>query len=391
MYNIENTHNRVLDKIAIVRTGINGIITHAEKFNKLIPDAKAAQVAIIMSGLRLNILLGDIDAIETAYMLAVTQVLGEYYSQSDRPGAVTKYYRVLASENTIGQTNNVIVLCKTAITKFGKALRLKAIPVRDQDLFDDELEIITADFECALNIDANEHIEKRNVDVCKCGERMRLIQDVSELRCDSCLRTKKVLGSVLHYDQTHDNQKSKHNEYDVVRHLRFHLEHLQALEAKTFDKGTLDKIAYVIKRDGIVKTSLNCEIMRHILKDPYVDATHLNNHAPLLIKTFGGRGPPTFDYDELKVLKTRFIRVTNVHAELNPFGGNTPYYPHFIYKIAEVQFMSDPEKLRILEFIHLQSAETVEKNDQYFEDVCNAVNDPSSGLSYKPTDISSRF
>lgn len=387
MYNtIENTHNRVLDKISITREAIAGLATQANSVRAILTGLRK-QLPNEIDQLRLNIISADLDAIETSYLLAITHVLGDYYSHKNTNTA-PDYYRILSAENTIGRVNNLILLTRAASAKLMVCAR--ACPVRDRDITDDAVEMINADLECAAAIDASEYIIKRNVEICKCGEKMRLIPDVSELRCDLCLRTKKVLGSVLHYDQTYD-AKSKTCEYDVVRHLRFHLEHLQALEAKTFDNSTLERISYVMNRDGIIKTVLTCEIMRNILKDPYVNATHLNNHAPLLVKTFGGRAPPTFDYDEIKILKTRFIRTTNVHADLNPFGGNTPYYPHFIHKIAEVQFKDNPEKLRILDYIHLQSAETVEKNDRYFEDVCNAVNDPSSGLIYTPTDTSGRF
>jgi Poxvirus Late Transcription Factor VLTF3 like len=392
MYNtIDNTHNRILDKISIVRKSLTELICERTKCEQHLDDAKRAKALALIQSIPLNVLSSDLECLENEYMLSIAHVLSEYYSRENCPDATRKYYRVIASENIIGRANNIIYLCNGAAKKLLNLVAMRALGPKDSDELEDALGFITADLDCAATIEIAEYIEHRNIDICKCGSRLQLVPEISELRCDICLRTKKIVGSVLHYDQSHDGQKSKHNEYDVVRHLRFHLEHLQALESKTFDKATMEKISYVISRDGIIKTDLSCEIMRSILKDPYVNASHLNNHAPLLVKTFGGNGPPTFDYDELKILRTRFIRTINVHTELNPFGGNNPYYPHFIHKIAEVQFADNPEKLRILEFIHLQSPDTVEKNDQYFADVCNAVNDPSSGLIYTPTDPSGRF
>jgi hypothetical protein len=52
---------------------------------------------------------------------------------------------------------------------------------------------------------------------------------------------------------------------------------------------------------------------------------------------------------------------------VNPEGGNKPYYPYFIYKILEEMFKDNAEKSRLLDYIHLQSRETVIKNDKYYQ------------------------
>jgi Poxvirus Late Transcription Factor VLTF3 like len=388
---IESSHGRILDKISLVKNIIGNMQQLRDSTYALIAaknTTKYEKANKMLESLHLNLLLDAIESIENEYMLAVAHVLSGYYSTDATEGINTKkYYQIVASENIAGKCNDVLRLCGNSMEIIASVLGKRILTGKDRKVTEDSYCLLCGDIDYARGVTVGDYLIMRNNDNCsKCGSRMQLTSETAELRCDSCLRTKKVVGSVLHYDSNYcDGQKSKHNGYDIVRHLRFWLERLQALESKTFEESVVTSIAYVVKRDGIIKTDITCEIMRRILKDPCVDATYLNDHVPLLVKTFGGIGPPTFDYDETKILTARFIRAMNIHSDLKPSTGNKPYYPHFIYKIAEEQFKSNPEKIRILNYIHLQSTDTIEKNDKYFSDVCDVVNDADSGLVYRPT------
>jgi hypothetical protein len=55
----------------------------------------------------------------------------------------------------------------------------------------------------------------------------------------------------------------------------------------------------------------------------------------------------------------QFIKPTlqvGIKHEKDP---NRPYYPYFIYKIAEDEFKDNPEKLKILDYIHMKSEDTI--------------------------------
>lgn len=399
VYNtIESNDNRILDKLSLSKKVIvelqsisSSIIAEIDAKKGQIKNKTLEFIYDINNKLHLNLLLDRAESTENEYALAVTHLVSDYYSNPANESVTTKkYYSVISSENIAGKCNDILRLCQIAANNLGVILSKRAISGRDLKQLEDRMAMVHNDIEYAKSIEIGDYLEKGNDGICTCGIRMRSLPETSEMRCDLCMRTKKVLGTVLHYD-TDSQQKTKHTGYDIVRHLKFWLERLQALETKTFEPEILEKIKYVMKRDGIIKTDLNCAIMRKILKDPYVDATYLNDHSPLLVKTFGGEGPPTFDYDEIKILTSRFIRAMNIHSDIHPESGNKPYYPHFIHKIAEVQFKDNPEKLRILLFIHLQSPDTVEKNDKYFEDICTVVDDPESGLVYTPTNPAGRF
>jgi hypothetical protein len=380
---VESSHGRILDKISLIKSAIAQMQVVRDQVLRVLDKHPKLRTAV--DNMRLNLLEDSADMLENEYSLAVAHVLSAYYSSAGSDHT-REYYQVITGENIAGKCCDVLRLCVGSMEILSAVLSKRIITGAERKLIEDAYAMLSNDLDYARNVTIGEYIPVRTADTCKCGFRMQLIPESAEMKCEACSRTKKVVGTVLHYDAGHsDGQKSKHNGYDIVRHLRFWLERLQALETKVFEDMVLAAIAYVIKRDGVVKTDLTCAKMRRILKDPHVDATYLNDHVPLLVKTFGGRPPPTFDYDETKLLTARFIRAMNIHAELKPSAGNKPYYPHFIYKIAEEQFKSNPEKLRIINYIHLQSADTIEKNDQYFADVCNAVGDPDSGLAYRPT------
>ena len=399
VYNtIESNDNRILDKLTISKKVIAelqslsaAVISYVNTKRDTIKTKVYDSIVDLNDNLRLNLLLDKAESTESEYSLAVTHILSDYYSNPTNESTNTKkYYSIIASENIAGKCNDILRLCQIAATNIGVILSKRTITGKDLKAFEDKLSMIHNDIDYAKSIEIGEYLERSNDGVCNCGIRMRMLPETSEMRCDLCMRTKKVMGTVLHYDA--DSQvKTKYNGYDIVRHLKFWLERLQALETKTFEPEVLERIRYVMKRDGIIKTDLTCAIMRKILKDPYVDATYLNDHSPLLVKTFGGEGPPTLEYEEIKVLTSRFIRAMNIHSDIHPESGNKPYYPHFIHKIAEVQFRNNPEKLRFLLFIHLQSPDTIEKNDKYFEEICMVVDDPDSGLVYTPTNPAGRF
>jgi hypothetical protein len=199
--------------------------------------------------------------------------------------------------------------------------------------------------------------------------------------------TRPLIGTIFRDDQFYpqEGQKAKHTGYDPSRHYKFWIERIQALETKEFTEAELAKIRYVIDRDQIRPQELNCETIRRVLKDPHVRGTRLNDHASLLVARFGGPTPPRLIYSERQTAATRFNTCMKIYDRLYPDGGNKPYYPYFIYKILENMFIGQPDKLRILGYIHLQSRETVIKNDRTWAEICKEMGG-TDGFVYRPTD-----
>ncbi len=386
---IEGTHNKILEKVSAVKSILDGLRTISENQRELASTRqgkKSAECINILDNLQINLNIDSLESLENEYALSVVHILSEYYSTENNVNKNTKdYYRIITSDNFCGRIDEAIARTKSIISNIYKALGTMArVNAREAEY---ALEGLSKKLEQAQCIEINIQLEKRNYEVCKCGNRMTVIPELSELRCDICRKTKKIIGAVFRDDQFYpqEGQKTKHGGYDTTRHYKFWMERLQALESKTFSDADLQNIEYVIGRDNHNRKELNCETMRYILKDPIVGATNLNDHAPLLVKIFGGPAPPQLDFQENRLTAIRFNKAMKLYDDVNPDGGNKPYYPYFIYKILEHMFRDQPEKLRILDYIHLQSRETVIKNDKYYMQMCLLAS-PEDGLVYTPTD-----
>lgn len=248
---------------------------------------------------------------------------------------------------------------------------------------DEKIESILQSINRAIDIVYKPPAEKKRSRACDCGHPMRVVPESAEMHCDHCGRVKTISGSASEAAVT--ESKHKCNGKEIIRHFKFWMERLQAIENVTFPQELIDSVMYVLARDRYTISRLTVPQMRTVLKDPKVAATSFNDHAPALIKRVGGPAPPIHTYDDLEVTKSRFIRVMTLHDQINPIAGNKPYYPHFIYKIIEEQHKNDKDKLRTLEYIHMQTEDTVVKNDNTYKQICQLANDPGSGLVYRPT------
>lgn len=395
---IELTHHRIAEKIELARVSVElivPIINACKSATSTRPGRKYQDCINMLDNLHMNLVINDLDSVENEYGLAVVGILSEYYSCPEREEKCTSdYYRAVTSENFIAKISDNINRIRAAVDTVYTVLNHHIASKQETKEMEYELDDITRKLDIASNIDTHAKLERKPYEMCKCGTRMTIVPELSELHCENyaCGKVKSIIGAIFRDDQFYpqDGQKTKHGGYVTSRHNKFWMERLQALETKTFSDELLSKIEYIMKRDGYNKRDLTCEIMRSILKDPMVNCTNLNDHAPLLVKIFGGPSPPQFDFQERRACSIRFNKAMKLYEIVNPDGGNKPYYPYFIYKIIESLFADNPEKLRLLDYIHLQSRETVIKNDKYYEQMC-ALADPQDGFVYTPTDPAGRL
>jgi hypothetical protein len=395
---IESTHTKIIDKIFLIRTALDSLRDISDNYRTIATartGRKYTECVRAIDNLRINLTYDSLESLEINYNLAVVIILADYYESNEREEKNTReYYRIISSENIIAGIEEAIGRTRAIINSIHSVLQSHVVSRAESKETEYELDDISKKVDHAQNIEVNIALEKRSYEVCKCGTRMTVVPELSELHCENpvCLKVKTIIGAVFRDDQFYpqEGQKTKHGGYDTSRHYRFWMERLQALETKTFNDKDLANIEYVIGRDGYERRELTCEVMREILKDPKVGATNLNDHAPLLVKIFGGKPPPILDFQENRSTEIRFDKAMRLYDIVNPDGGNKPYYPYFIYKIVEHTFENNPEKLRLLDYIHLQSRETVIKNDKYYEQMV-ALSDPEDGLAYHPTDPAGRL
>jgi len=393
---IENTHTKITEKLKSLRTTAELLEPLSVKIKRAAKShigRKYENIVSVVKSIDFPKMNTDLNVLERDYNLSVVNILTDYYQNNDENANTKKYYRVIMSENFLSRVTDLTNRSSYIVETLHKILENHIVCKVEKKNIECELNDVSKIITSIHSVKINNTLEKNNYEKCKCGYRMYTVPELSELRCANpdCSKVKNIIGTIFRDEQYHsqDGQKSKHGGYDTSRHYRFWMERLQALETKTFSDKDMENIEYIISRDGYTKYNLSCETMREILKDPLVGATHLNDHAPLLVKTFGGISPPQLDFQENRLCSIRFNKVMKLYDVINPEGGNKPYYPYFIYKILEHMF-KDCEKIRLLDYIHLQSRETVIKNDKDYEKICN-ISDESDGLVYKPTDPAGRL
>lgn len=316
-----------------------------------------------------------IDDIETDWMM--------HAHQSSDP---TSYHRMISSVNPTGRLDVIMNGIRDEIT-YAREWMLEAVKggLLTPD-WAEEHDVLLCKVLQMLNKSVDLVIEapaKQRSHLCECGARLQIMPETAEMHCDECGMVKTISGSASEAAVAHTRVQ---NGKEIIRHFKFWIERLQAIENVTFPQELLNKIQRVMQREHISPQNLTVLQMRTILKDPMVRATKFNDHAPSLIKRVGGPAPPVHTYDDLEVTKSRFVRAMILLDQIAPHG-NKPYYPHFIYKIIEEQHKGNPEKLRTLDYIHMQTEETIVKNDQLHKQICALANDPSSGLVFRPTRV----
>lgn len=395
---IESAHSKLTEKISTAKKYLEIIKSIMSAIKKMIEDKSSSKtnkkydIAIAsINSIHANILLQETEELEMDYNLSTINVMSDYYGKSNTEEYNTReYYRILTRENYVLNINGIL----TRIIGFVNILHsVRTVLIKtESSVIENQLEDITNYVEHQKQVYITTTLEKKNYEFCKCGVKMNILPEHSKLHCPCCGKLKDIIGTAFKDEQMRpqEGQKAKHGGYDSGRHCKFHITRLQAIQPKDFSEKDLTNIEKVLIRDGYDRSKLNCEEMRTVLKDSTVRATNLNEFVPLLVKKFGGVPPPILNFEEARILEIVFNKVMQLYDIVVPEGGNKPYYPYFIFKIIENMFANNPEKLRLLDYIHLQSRDTVIKHDIVFEQICS-LSDPADGLKYTPTDPGGRL
>lgn len=408
---VESIHNKITDKIAGLKRTLE-CIREAARFD---PGFRSP----------VNLIADDIAVIEHAYNFATIDILTRYYetsqrcsveydddsedaravldmireidtyiaSKSEKPnnpyvqmtpnGIVKQYYRVITAENFIARINEMTVYIKGV---------LDSLHGINNENVSSLLERARKALSQVSNLDIQLQVKRSNYEYCsRCSVKMEVIPISSEMKCPKCNRIKTLYGTVFedHQFYNQEGQKTKHGTYDPNRHFRFWMDRIQAKERMDFPQDMLDKIESTIRRYYSPPIVVNCIIMRDILKDTKL--TRYNDHIPLLVKRFTGTSPPQLTHNEMRTFAIKFNKIMEIYEQIvkQDRDGNRPYYPYFIYKIAEDEFKDNPEKLKILDYIHLQSDDTIIKHDLIYRQICDNAPD-DAGLVYRTTDSTER-
>ena len=246
------------------------------------------------------------------------------------------------------------------------------------------------------NID-NISLVDEQYDKCSvCGGEMFVDTQRSELICNDllCGSIKPLVGTVFEESQFYnqEGQKSKSGTFNPNRHFQFWWMHILAREPEEeigdkndpnnhFGEKLLAIIRSIIARDNKLLRLLTVDDNREILCE--LGRTDLNKNVPLILKKLTGIGPPQVpDFIAVKVenLFTKAIEIGEKIKKVDRTNRN--YYPYYIYKILDDILEEKSIFRRVLYYIYMQSRETVEADDDDWEQICQELIE----ITYKPTD-----
>lgn len=233
-----------------------------------------------------------------------------------------------------------------------------------------------------LKLDVN--IKEQIFDYCECGNVMEILASSSEMVCNNCGYTTKLIGTVFEDNQFYNQEggRYKHAGYEPSKHLKCWLERIQACETNTITPQQIDKIEACIKRDRITnKKRITITQLRAYLKD--AGLTELNEHVALLRKLVTGIAPPHLTFCETQDITNSFSKAVKAYNIVRPHHKcNNLYYPYILRKLIEQHVSEYSKQKELLSFIHLQGTQTLIQNDKIWRDICKIT--PS--FKYQPTD-----
>lgn len=294
------------------------------------------------------------------YNLLSTPILIDYIksqTHQQKQAVHNKYIQLLIRENLQSRINHIYTKCLRLkpLANFSKYLKLYQ--------------------QTALEIQQT----TKNTNNCPCGK--ALIAQNGSYICRSCGYTTKAYGIVYDDKEIHLHEcgaRTKHSKYDSTKRCRYWLDRIQGkLGSNTeIPQAMVDRIKSCIKIVDDKKHKITCNDIRRALK--YLRLSRLNAHVSYIHSQITDVECPIFSEIEITTIYQLFGRITRL------LGSNFVNHGYIIYKIVEQMLSGVDEAKRrkhILSTIHLQSRNTLIKNDLLFADICKQLD----GFVYRPT------
>lgn len=424
MFDIINNHcilrNCAVNKMSDTIENLNIQITEKLQYLETIYD-QISSLCVMFDGMGIsyvdllsqafiyvNIIIAEIRDLKDKYQISVVHVLSAYYSLRSTQNLETKsilsnsfdefiteegltrdYFKILKLNGFGQEMEKYLSKAKQCI----EIMLKRYSKIRSSDISDPIYVIAKRIMNTISSADANKIVSvvvvknsDENDDTCECGGAMRVRSSTSEVICTICSRVKTMYGTAMDDSQAGDGSRNKHSSYDYLRHFKSWLHRIQAKTKKNITEENSVKIRATLNAEGFRHVDLNIEKMRRVLKK--CGLTEYNDDCPYLIFYLTGRSPPELSLSEMKQFQSKFARIMELRQMLKEeegdTDGNRPYYPYYIYKITEIVFEGNNEKLKLLDFIHLQSDETLRKHDNEFKKIVSKAS-VDDGLKYIPT------
>lgn len=382
MATIEVSHNKVYNKIKYLENICEILNEHTD-----IKECESAISKLCM-----------------IYNEGVAEIINKYYESIYQNDVSTiyllqeKYDIFMISENIprhFQKCYQLILRREKNIPKIEKNAIMDEIKeMYSIDLDKDDLHKLKNNFE---EIVFSFNINKIKIKQCNlCGSKFTIDSIKSELQCknNECNQIVLLSGVIFDDSQMFNQQNNciKTKRHDPNGHCSKWLIQLQADEEFVFKENDFDKINKIAIREYtkngklMPMNNLKCLTVRNWLKQNKMSEYY--DHAPLLrkkITALHGKmiSPPKLTPGEKQSILLEYslcmhefefvIRDENVLQKLGKTKvKNKFYYPYILWKLLNLQLDKyDDRRLALLECIHLQSENTIKRNDIVWKEICN--------------------
>lgn len=332
-------------------------------------------------------LTAEVINLEESYLIGVSHILNIYYDECDeelQDKSNELYYQFVISENILGKMDEIV-----------RQISVKNLNRKGKSLL--------KEYKCnkiMLQLQKN-----KLFDICDtCSIKMTIHPESSELVCEKCGQSKILYGTIFEEFQynNQDNMRSRQSTYDPCKHCKKWLDQIQARENRRIPAKHIEKIRQCALQDYTITgpngeklvrsmDDMECSQIREWLKA--VELTKYNDNAPLIRKIITGIIPYQLEYEPEQEILIDFSKAMKVFEKIkkeekkrNRTEGtrsNNPYYPYGLFKIIDGKFSKGHPARTLLKCIHLQSNDTLQKNDLDWKQICNRMR---NFIPYKPTD-----
>jgi hypothetical protein len=216
-----------------------------------------------------------------------------------------------------------------------------------------------------------------------CGTAIANTFERTSIECETCGQVFDTTGldsdDVVVMENDFRRPKSS-GTFNPNRHYQFWVVHILARESED-ELGTEDdphgqqligRCQAIIKRDRRIVRLLRVSDIRKMLRE--IGRTDLNKDAPLILRKLTGLGPPQPTDAFLQKVGHLFNAVIEAGEQVKRKERvNRNFYPYYIYKILDSILSPDDVNREIMQFIYLQSDDTLRKNDIDWRNICQLI------------------
>jgi hypothetical protein len=339
--------------------------------------------------------------------------------KGDEKEFMSMFNRVVVKENVVNKLDKILENYRKLISENAVKICLKSpIQISSMGKF-------ISDY---YDVPINSGFSAKGPTICKnCYIEMKLITDESCFLCIQCGGTIDAAEDITESNSSSSISKNLTSKHDSDIHCTGWLRRIFAIDMKEIPDIVMNHVRNSIALSGIKDiSSVKCRNIRDYLQDKKY--ANYYDYCPLILNKINNSAPAELSEGDRIFITSYVSKCISIYMETKPdWKSKCIYYPYFIYKVIEQvfnrtdiikflrhenaiskirqcrknpnilyptrkskvslkyreinQMLFSKRKKNILSCIHLQSNDTLTRNDIVFEQICHHIPE----FTYIPT------